>query len=62
MKTQKKFDFLVFSGHVKWQHRPEILPEDLAASGTKYSRMDQVKFSQMPQISLGLFLNSLSHL
>ena len=30
--------------------------------GTKYSRMDQIKFVCLPQISLGPFLNTLSNI
>ena len=38
---------------------PEILPKN-TIYGTKYSRMDQVKFSKccLPQILLGPFLNT----
>ena len=38
---------------------PEILPKN-TIYGTKYSRMDQVKFSKgcLPQILLGTFLNT----
>ena len=39
-----------------------ILELLLRIYGTKYSRMDQIKFVCLPQISLGPFLNTLSNI